>query len=194
MRQAVIFDLDGTLTVGNLDFDGIRAEIGLPDGPILEALEHMTPPQRAAAEGILHRHERRAAETARLQDGAAETVAELRTRNLPVGILTRNARPWARCVLDRFGIEVDGLRTREDGLVKPDPQGLFRLCEQFGAAPEASWMVGDYLFDIQAGSRAGMTTVLMIGDAERPEFADQADHVIRSLPRLLELVATSDRA
>ena len=118
MRQAVIFDLDGTLTVGNLDFDGIRAEIGLGEGPILEALQHMAPPQRAAAEAILNRHERQAAETARLQEGAAETVAELRKRNLPVGILTRNARPWAQRVLDRFGIEVDGLRTREDGVIK----------------------------------------------------------------------------
>ena len=50
-------------------------------------------------------------------------------------------------------------------------------------------MVGDYLFDIQAGRAAGAgTTVLMIGQKEPPEYADQADHVIRRLDQLLELV------
>ena len=38
--RAVIFDLDGTLTEPVLDFDAMRAEIGLPEGvPILEQLD-----------------------------------------------------------------------------------------------------------------------------------------------------------
>jgi phosphoglycolate phosphatase-like HAD superfamily hydrolase len=49
-------------------------------------------------------------------------------------------------------------------------------------------MVGDFLFDIQSGRAAGTRTVLMIGDAPRPQFADQADHVIRRLPQLLPLL------
>jgi len=36
--EAIIFDMDGTLTVPVLDFDRIRSEIGLPAGPILESL------------------------------------------------------------------------------------------------------------------------------------------------------------
>ena len=41
--QAVIFDLDGTLTEPFLDFDLIRREIGLTpdDGGILEAMDKM---------------------------------------------------------------------------------------------------------------------------------------------------------
>ena len=53
----VIFDLDGTLTVPALDFDAIRAEIGLPPGPILESLERLSQAERRRAEEILHRHE-----------------------------------------------------------------------------------------------------------------------------------------
>ena len=49
-------------------------------------------------------------------------------------------------------------------------------------------MVGDYLFDIISGRDAGAKTVLMIGDGERPPFAEQADYVIQSLPELLPLI------
>ena len=42
MAGAVIFDLDGTLTIPLLDFNRIRQEIGISDGfPILEALATM---------------------------------------------------------------------------------------------------------------------------------------------------------
>ncbi len=190
MRQAVVFDLDGTLTIRNLDFDAIRAEIGLPPGPILEALEHLPPERRSAAEAVLYKHERHAAQTAELHTGAADTIRKLQLRGFAVGILTRNARPWAQLVLDRFAIRVDALRCREDGAIKPDPQGLLEICERFNAQPSASWMVGDYLFDIVAGKNAGLKTVLMIADGEPPDYADQADHVIRSLPEVLQLVET----
>lgn len=58
--------------------------------------------------------------------------------------------------------------------------------------PTHSWMVGDYLFDIQSCQAAGTKTVLMIGDRARPELADRADYVIRRLPDLLPIVNTID--
>ena len=43
--RGVVFDLDGTLVVQELDFDAMRREIGLPPGtPLLEALEGMDGP------------------------------------------------------------------------------------------------------------------------------------------------------
>ena len=47
--EAVIFDLDGTLTQPFLDFDKMRTEMGLPRdaGPILEALEGVPEPRPA---------------------------------------------------------------------------------------------------------------------------------------------------
>ena len=48
--KAVIFDLDGTITRPFFDFDAIREEMGLDRnaGPVLEAMEKMTPQQRQA--------------------------------------------------------------------------------------------------------------------------------------------------
>lgn len=189
MKRAFVFDLDGTLTVPMLDFDLIRSEIGIPDGPILETLARMGATERTAAEDILNRHERRAAEDSRLQDGARETIMELKADGFAIGILTRNARRWTRQVLTTHGVEVDAVRCREDGAIKPDPSGALALCRQLACEPNASWMVGDHRFDIEAGRGAGMTTVLMIGDEELPKWGDLADHVIRRLPLLVGLVS-----
>lgn len=189
MREAVIFDLDGTLTEPNLDFDQIRAEIGIEAGPILEAIARMDEARRIAAERILNRHERQAAENASLRPGAVDTVASLRNDGFRVGVLTRNARPWSQHVLQRFGLQVDGLHCREDGAIKPDPHGVLALCERFQADPQRSWMIGDYLFDIVAGRGAGLQTVLLVDPgAARPDFADTADYTIEALCELIELV------
>lgn len=182
-NSAVIFDLDGTLTQPILDFDAIRAELGIT-GTILEAMEHMTPQTRRHAEAVLDRHERDAAERAVPFDGAAQVVAACRAAGHPVAVLTRNSRPCAELVLRRFEIVVDALRTREDGEVKPSPEPVLALCRQLAADPRRSWMVGDFLFDIISGRSAGAKTVLMIGDTQAPEFADQADFVIARLCEL----------
>jgi HAD superfamily hydrolase (TIGR01509 family) len=189
-QRAVIFDLDGTLTVPVLDFDSIRAEIGIGDGsPILEAMVHMDDEAKTRAQAILDYHEQRAAEESVLNEGAVETVNELRRRGFAIGVLTRNARRWTNVVLKRHGLTVDGLRTREDGAIKPDPAGVLELCRRFRANPAESWMIGDHAFDIKAGSQAGLKTVLMIGRGPTPPFADQADHVIRSLRELQKVIA-----
>ena len=49
-RSAVIFDLDGTITKPYLDFDAVRAEIGV-EGPVLEAMAGMDPASRRVAAG-----------------------------------------------------------------------------------------------------------------------------------------------
>ena len=190
--SVVIFDLDGTLTLPCLDFDAVRREIGLPthpSTPVLEALAAMAPDARAAAEAILHRHEERAARASELQEGALEVIATLRGQGIPVALLTRNTRRNVQTVRLRHGLEVDCIYTREDGPVKPAPDAVLAICQRFHTSPRSAWVVGDYLFDIQAGNAAGATTVLMIGDSTVPEFADQAHHVIRRLPELLTLLS-----
>ena len=85
--RAVIFDLDGTLADSLLDFDAIRAEIGLAPGlPILEQLADVDAAARDRAEIIMRRHER---------DGDRVRDAHRRLR--------RSARPPARRSRSRSG-------------------------------------------------------------------------------------------
>ncbi len=188
MAGAIIFDLDGTLTVPALDFDAIRGELGLEKQPLLEAMERMDGVRRAQALALLERHERDAAHNSVLQDGAVEMLNELRRRGHPLAILTRNARRWVQVVLDKHGLRFDAIRCRDDGAIKPSAEPVLALCRELDRSPQESWLVGDYLFDIQSGQAAGCTTVLMLGDRARPDYADLADHAIRRLPELLGLL------
>ena len=192
-RGAVIFDLDGTLTVPYLDFKNIAAEIGV-DGPILEAMRSMDTRSRRRAERILSRYEHEAAENVVMQSDAADVVKACRSDGRPVAILTRNSRTTTDIVLARSGITVDAVRTRDDGEIKPSPLPVLSICSELQANPRESWMVGDYLFDILSGEGAGTSTVLMVGDKPAPEYAAKADHVIRRLRDLLPIIGVDGTA
>lgn len=187
-RAAVIFDLDGTLTKPYLDFDAIRGELLIEQGPILEAIAKMDAGARHAAEVILLRHEWEAAKNAPLYEGAVETVAECRAKGFGVAILTRNARAVVDYILAEHGFVFDAIRTREDGAIKPSAEPVLSICRQLEADPSRSWMVGDYLFDILSGKAAGTRTILMIGSGAEPDYAPQADYLIRRLAELLTIV------
>ena len=135
--KAVIFDLDGTITAPYLDFDKIRAEIGLsPDaGPLLEAMEKMSRAERKKAEEILYKHEQSAIEHSVLNTGAGETLNQLRQMGIHIGVMTRNTRTNASAVARKHNIEFDAVVDRDDGPVKPDPFGVKRLCEFFKVKP-----------------------------------------------------------
>ncbi|MHC5111068.1 MAG: HAD family hydrolase [Planctomycetota bacterium] len=189
--SAVIFDFDGTLTKPHLDFDAIRREIGLGSGPILESLEQLSPEDRTRGMDILIRHETSSADLVEVQTDAIYVIDALRQAGHPVAILTRNAREPLGKMLVRFSIEVDCIRTREDGPIKPSPDGILSICKELGVDPRDSWMVGDYRFDIEAGNNARSTTVLFAEQDLLPQYAQEADHVIRSLSDLLPLLASA---
>jgi len=188
--RAVIFDLDGTITQPYLDFNAIREEMGLEpgSGPILEAMEKMTPPQRRRAETILHSHEAKAVAESRLNTGARETLAGLQQRGIPIGILTRNRKDNAWAVALKHGLHFDAVVGREDGPVKPDAFGVLHLCRGFAVAPDQTVLVGDYLYDLLCARAAGAIPVLLANHERADEFAAHADFTIAGLPELLAII------
>lgn len=186
IRGAVIFDMDGTLIRSNLDFDLMRAEIGIENTPILEAMEKMSADDRRRAEAILHRHEERAAASSELLPGASEVVAAIRVAGWPVALMTRNSRASAAAFQERHGFSFDYVRTREDGPFKPSPEPVFDICRALAREPGASWCIGDYHYDIHCGKAAGAKAVLLLERPdERPDWAGEADIVISELNELL---------
>jgi HAD superfamily hydrolase (TIGR01549 family) len=190
-RRAVLFDMDGTLTRPQFDFDAIRREIGMPAGPILETVAAMPPDERARAEAILHRYEREFAATSELQPGAAEAVAWVSRHGLRSALMTRNSRESADVFLERHGLRFDLVWTRTDGPTKPSPAPVQAICGRLGVQPGDAWVVGDYLYDVQCGRAAGARTVLLLGGDDRPAWSEQADHVIGGLEELIELLKRS---
>jgi HAD superfamily hydrolase (TIGR01509 family) len=173
--RGVVFDLDGTLVAQEIDFEAIRRELGVPSGtPLLELLHGMPEPQRAAAWATVDRHERNAASRAELHLGVSEFLAWLDTRKIRRAVLSRNSRQSVLTSLERVGLTFDPIVAREDGPFKPNPQGLWQICEAWQVVPAEVLMIGDYIYDLQAGRNAGTKTALVTHGREW-EFADLAD-------------------
>lgn len=188
--KAVIFDLDGTLTKPWFKFDVIRAEIGLSQeaGPILEAMEKMTPEDKLRAEEILRRYEHLAITESTLNPGAKETLLALREMDIPIGVLTRNEKVNAATVLDMHGLIVDVVVGREDGPAKPDAFGVHEICRRFGVDPSQTLVVGDFLFDLLAAKAAGARAVLITTHEKADDFASHAEFTIENIEQILQII------
>jgi HAD superfamily hydrolase (TIGR01509 family) len=186
--KAVIFDMDGTVTDSPLDFERIRADCGVPAGTaVLEHLATLPQAARRRAEAILAEHERRAAAECALKDGAREAIDALRALGLRTALLTRNSAQSVRTVLERFALEFDCWLSREDAEPKPSPDAVLKIARRFGLRPQEVLMVGDYVFDVQAGRAAGARTALVRNPALRAP-PPEADYIIGDLRELLALV------
>ncbi len=186
--QAVIYDLDGTLTKPILDFDKIRAELGIVDGSVWETILEMPANQREQAERILLQYELQAAKSAELNEGAKEILDILNRRNIRYAILTRNCRQAWEIVRDKFSLNVSLAFTREHGHLKPDPLAVLQITEALKISAENSLVVGDYLFDIQAGKEAGAKTALIVHKDKLPDYAVLADYIIRNLLEISDII------
>ena len=154
--RGVVFDLDGTLVVGELDFEAMRREIGLPSQtPLLEAVEKLSPAAQPAALEVLRRHELAAACKAHLNPGVRAFLDWLDERGVRRAVLSRNLREGVEMTLRQCGLCFDLVLGREDAIYKPNPHGLLYICACWGLEPAQVLMVGDYLHDIQAGRNAG---------------------------------------
>lgn len=188
-----IFDMDGTLTIPVHNFDAIRSDLGIEPGlPILEAIDTLPAARARAAHRRLHELEMQLADDARPQPGVQALLESLHARQYKTGILTRNAEDIAHATLRAAGLagyfassDVVG---RERCAPKPDPAGLQLLIQQWQASPEQTVMVGDYLFDIEAGRRAGATTIHFDTTATYswPEFTDLGVSDYAQLQQLLD--------
>ena len=178
-RSHWVFDLDGTLTVAVHDFAAIRRELSIPDG--CDILGHLAslPEHRARPLHVrLQEIELELAGITEAAPGAQELLDRLYGTGASLGVLTRNTRDNALRTLEMIGLggyfTAADVLGRNEALPKPDPDGLHRLMARWGAAGETTVMVGDYLYDLQAGRTAGALTVHV--DVTRcfrwPELAD----------------------
>lgn len=179
MFKGYIFDLDGTLVDSKLDFNKMREEIGIPHGePILEYLErHPDPHFVKKGLEIVHQHEVMGAQKAELIEGALQLLEELRSKNIPTGLLTRNSKVVTELTLNRFSLPLDDVLTRDDCRPKPDPEGLLILSRKWSLPVHDLVYIGDYLFDLQTAKACSMTAALFEPNGPSP-FRDQADFTI----------------
>lgn len=197
--KAVLFDFDGTLTrSGALDFAAIRKALGCPQGvPILEFIKTLEDSRRRqAARDMLDAFELQGARDSIPNSGAQEVIAWLKRRGLAVGIITRNSRASVLRALENFDSlraeDFDVMITRDDAPApKPSGEGVMWAARQLGLSAGEILVVGDFIFDAQAGEAAGAQTALLDPAGDERLQAVRCDFRIDSLDQVAAIVRSA---
>ena len=162
--RAALFDMDGTIWDSPIDWQQVRQAIGLPrDGrPIAEHLLAMPPEERARGIQILEHYEALGVELGRPMAGGEELVQLLRRLNVTCILITNNSQRSARAVLDRHPLPFDRVVTRDDGVMKPDPEAFARPLRELGVLPGEAVAIGDSHLDLLTAHRAGIAQIVLV--------------------------------
>jgi pyrophosphatase PpaX len=211
---AVLFDLDGTLVDSialllasmNHTFEGraLRpSESEWIEGlgtPLQEQMKPFVATEEERQQLIqryrtfqLEHHDRLMAE----YDGVARTLATLKERGHPMGVVTSKGNAMMNRGLEFIG--AGGLMTTMIGydsshIHKPDPFPVKLAMQELGYSPRETVFVGDSPHDIKAGNAAGVTSIAALwGPFTRESLAPyEPAHFlerITDLPPLLERIA-----
>jgi putative hydrolase of the HAD superfamily len=125
--------------------------------------------------------------------GVLETLAELRRREIRVGLISMCSEDvpaaWPETALaGLFDVETFSSRC---GLVKPEPAIYLHTVEALGVEPGACLFVGDGANDELAGAaRVGMTPVLFLPEGREPPWPEVRQWrglSVSSIPEVLAL-------
>jgi len=161
--RGVVFDMDGTLTVPNLDFEDMYRQAGVPRGEDILSAKWR---EDSTASRVVEQVEEQGRRTLKLMPGAQHLAQWLHAHGIPVALVTRNSRitveyfhqhHWKAPVFE------PAISRDDDFPAKPDPGALAAIAEHWGVqlGPELL-MVGDSPSnDIAFGHAAGTSTALL---------------------------------
>ncbi|MFT5112508.1 MAG: HAD superfamily hydrolase (TIGR01509 family) [Parasphingorhabdus sp.] len=188
--------MDGTLTHAVHDFEVMRLELGLaPGAMILEVIAELPEDEAKVMDEKLFDMELKLAQQATPQPGAAELLTQLKSSNRNIGILTRNSEKLVEVTLGACGLlhffNKEDLVGREHCAPKPQPDGIFRLLEQWQVPAKDAVIVGDFRFDLEAGRAAKISTIHF----DQPDtnlWAEFSDFRVTQLNQLTLMVQAYD--
>ncbi len=177
--SAIVFDLDGTLvsshktiyntTVYTLDKLGIPHNMNEDDFNLLIGLHFQDIFDKLSVEvndleyfiSIYKGYYFDFIDDSVVYPGVYETLQFLKERGYSIGLLTTKGDDQAKKIAGHFGFDkfISSINGRKPGVkIKPDPEPLRLICEEFGEECGKTMMVGDSEMDIQCGKNAGAKT------------------------------------
>jgi len=194
--KAVLFDFDGTLTKpGALNFPRLKKTIGCPaDVPVLEFIEDLpTLSQRNDALKELECFEKEAAVNSKPNIGAQKLIHFLRSKSIGIGVITRNTLSSVERALQNFNdidmSHFDVIISRETPVrLKPSGDGIILAANTLNVDVKQILMVGDFVFDIQAGQTAGCMTAFLDYGTVSGTTKVESDFTVPSLEEIKNIV------
>lgn len=213
--QAVLFDLDGTLLDTAPDFltatnhvlqkrerpplieDDIRRLVTHGSAGIIRnvfQLEESHPDFEPTRQELLAFYKNHLAENTRPFKGITDLLLTLGQQQIPWGIVTNKPELYTLAILDQLPLSPPpSTIICPDHVVKtkPDPEPVLLACYQLGIKPEHTVYIGDHSRDIEAGLRAGTTTIAAAyGYIANDEEASQwgAQHTVNCASELQKLI------
>jgi phosphoglycolate phosphatase-like HAD superfamily hydrolase len=123
--------------------------------------------------------------------GANELLQKLHAGGRQLAILTRNTMPVVKhtlqaCKIDHF-FPFEHILDRDSCIPKPSPDGIEHLLRFWQAEADDTVMVGDFLYDLEAGKAAEVATIHVDtrGDVDWSEFTDIR---VESLGEIIEFL------
>jgi len=188
--RGVVFDMDGTLTVPNLDFKEMYRRAGVPFGDDILSSRWRSD---AHVNAVIEEMEEEGRQTLQLVPGAAELAEWLHAHEIPMAMVTRNSGRtvdhFMRNVWPSTVPPISPAISRDDAHpAKPDPAALGAIAASWGVAlgPELL-MIGDSPSnDVRFGKAAGVRTALLDTGRRHTEggSTEDADFVVGSLVEL----------
>jgi HAD superfamily hydrolase (TIGR01549 family) len=199
--RGLIFDMDGTLTVPNLDFNEMMRRLGCKTNNILKEVDEFDEERRKRSYEIIAEMEVEALKSMKAMPGAVKLAKLLDEMNVPRGLVTRNVKTsvdhfhnvaWKDGETDTLMKAFHPVCSREFTPYKPAPDSLLHICKVWGVDPSEVMMVGDSpKDDVVAGNRAGCVTVLIdVEDTNRSYDIDalEGEHIPHFIvPRIEEI-------
>lgn len=181
--------MDGTLTVAQHDFDGIREALGLPEGlPILESLAKLPTEEATVLHQRLDEIELEIAAQSKPAKGAAALLENLLAKDVKIAILTRNNLVNIEVTLKAAGLYdyfmAQNQLSRDCTTPKPEPDGIHHLIRQWQTSIDDTIMIGDSIHDLKAGRNAKTATIYYDTSGEFP-LREHADLCISQLSELM---------
>ena len=180
-RQAVIFDLDGTLLDTLQDIadsvnrvlaarglaghatEAFRTFVG--DGSAVLVSRALPENQRRpeiisnCLQGFLDDYHRNWDQTTCPYDGIQDLLVQLQDRQIPMSVVTNKPHRFTGAMMARYfgSFRIHPVLGQQDGIPKkPDPHLALAAAREMGVAPSACFFVGDSAIDMQTARNAAM--------------------------------------
>jgi phosphoglycolate phosphatase len=136
-------------------------------------------------------NEQHIADKSRLYPGARELLQQMADNGIRMAVISNKQEALSRLILESLGVDgffgiIAGGDTFDE--MKPSPLPLLKVVEGFSCSQSDSVMVGDSINDIQAGNRAGITTIGCTwgyGDSGELRGADYLAACLADIPSII---------